>query len=338
MFRSMRSRIVGLALAAAFLLGGLAFAQPRVVVSIHPLFDLTQRIAGPDVEVTRLLPPGTSPHGFDPTPSVIAAVERADVLILVGGIDEWAHQLAPSGANGPEVFELLPLYDDLEALLPESHEEEGHDHAEEHGEDHGEEHAEGEHAHEEHAEDAHDGDHVHHHGGVNPHIWLDPVLMQTAANAIGQRLAQLDPAQADRYRANAADVVAQLRDLDAEIDRILAPVRGAPFVPFHDAWPYFAARYGLDLVLEIEPFPGREPSPRYLADVVEAIRSTGTIAVFSETQLADRPARVLAQEAGVTVRVLDPIGGTTGVEAYEDLLRYNARVIAEALAGSRDAP
>ena len=334
MHHSTRSISVRLALAAALLLGGIVLAQPRIVVSIHPLFDLTQRIAGPDVEVTRLLPPGASPHGFDPTPSVIAAVERADVLILIGGIDEWAHDLASTGANGPEVFELLPLFGDLSSLLPEDHDADEHA-AEEHAED---EHAEGDHAGDEHAEDGHAGENGHHHGGVNPHIWLDPVLMQTAANAIGERLAQLDPERADTYRANAADLVAQLRGLDGELELILAPVRGAPFVPFHDAWPYFAARYGLDLVLEIEPFPGREPSPRYLADVVEAIRSTGAAAVFSESQLADRPAQVLAQEAGVVVRVLDPIGGTTGRASYEELLRHNARVIAEALAGSGDAP
>ena len=328
--------IARLVLAAAVLLGGTALAQPRIVVSIHPLFDLTQRIAGPDAEVTRLLPPGASPHGFDPTPSVIAAVERADVVILVGGIDEWAHDLAPAGADGPEIFELLSLFDDLSSLLPESHDVEEDVHAEDEHPDVA--HSQEAHSEEEHAEDEHADEHAHHHGDVNPHIWLDPVLMQTAVNAIGERLAQLDPERADTYRANAADLVAQLRGLDGQLELTLAPVRGAPFVPFHDAWPYFAARYGLDLVLEIEPFPGREPSPRYLADVVAAIRSTEAVAVFSETQLADRPAQVLAQEAGVVVRVLDPIGGTTGVGSYEELLRHNARVIAEALAGSGDAP
>lgn len=324
MSRSTLRSLARLAVAAAALLGGLALAQPRVAVSIHPLFDLTQRIVGPDVEVTRLLPPGASPHGFDPTPSVVAAVERSDLVILVGGVDEWAHDLVPSGADAPDVFELLPLFDDLETLLPEDHDRVERDPAHEE-DDHGEEHAEDEHA-------------GHEHGDVNPHIWLDPVLMQTAVNAIGERLAQLDPERGDRYRANAADLVVQLRGLDGELGLILAPVRGAPFVPFHDAWPYFAARYGLDLVLEIEPFPGREPSPRYLAEVVEAIRQTGAAAVFSETQLADRPARVLAQEAGVAVRVLDPIGGTAGRESYVELLRHNARVIAEALAGTGDTP
>lgn len=292
------------ALTALLAVAGVAWSQPRIVVSIHPIYDLTQRIAGPDANVVRLLPPGTSPHGFDPTPSVVADVERADLLVLVGGIDEWAHGLTPGGDGGPVVFELLPLFVDLEALLTSAADHDDREAGEE-----------------EHAD----------HGGVNPHIWLDPVLMERAVMAIGEQLAQLDPDRADRYRANAADLAAGLRALNDELTVILDPVRGAPFVPFHDAWPYFAARYGLDLVLEIEPFPGREPSPRYLADVVATIRSTGARAVFSETQLADRPARVIAQEAGVAVLALDPIGGTPGLSTYEELLRHNARIVAEGL-------
>jgi len=117
---------------------------------------------------------------------------------------------------------------------------------------------------------------------------------------------------------------------------MLAPVRGAPFVPFHDAWPYFAAHFGLDLVVEIEPFPGREPSAGELAEVIDTIARAGAVAVFSEVQLPERPARVLADEAGVRLGVLDPIGGAPGRRGYAELLRYNAAEILATLRPDAD--
>lgn len=319
--------LVRMAAISLFVAGcAVAAAQPRIVVSIHPYFDLTQRIAGPEATVVRLLPPGASPHGFDPTPSVVAEIEGADLVVINGGIDEWVLDLVAQGTDAPSVLELLPLYVGLDEIVAAEHAEEHADeHADEHTEREGAEHAgeEEDHVH----EDAHE----HAHEGVNAHIWLDPVLMEQAVGSIAVRLAELDPDRADTYRQNAAVLVEELRALHGSLQLILAPARGAPFIPFHDAWPYFAARYELDLVMEIEPFPGREPGPRYLAEVVGAIRSSGAPAIFAEAQLGDRPAQVIADEAGVQVRTLDPIGGVAGRMSYEELLRYNAEILAEAL-------
>ncbi len=172
---------------------------------------------------------------------------------------------------------------------------------------------------------------------VNSHVWLDPAHMRTIVGAIGERLSELDPARADAIAARTAAYLAELDALDAEIASMLAPVAGAPFVPFHDAWPYFAAHYGLDLIVEIEPFPGREPTARELAQAIDLIDRAGATAVFSEVQLPERPARVLADEAGVSLGVLDPIGGAPGRRSYGELLRYNAAVILEALRPDADA-
>lgn len=311
----LRTIVRTLAISIAVGWAGIAVAQPRIAVTIHPYFDLTQRIAGSDAHVVRLLPPGASTHTFDPPPSVVAELERADLVILNGGVDEWALGFVGTGGSSPSVLELLPLYVGFEDLvMPGGHEgQAGYDTHPEHEE----------------LEDvAHDGPVLE---GVNPHIWLDPVLMEQAVEAIAARLAELDPERAETYLRNAAAVVSELRALDAELRLVLAPVRGAPFIPFHDAWPYFSARYGLDLVLEIEPFPGREPGPRYLASVLESIRSSGARAIFAEAQLGERPARVIAAEAGVNVATLDPIGGVEGRMSYEELLRYNAHTIVEAL-------
>ncbi|MEJ2667013.1 MAG: metal ABC transporter substrate-binding protein [Deinococcales bacterium] len=165
--------------------------------------------------------------------------------------------------------------------------------------------------------------------GTNPHIWLDPKLMEQAVPVMVDALAAVDPADRATFEANGASLIASLEALDRELAAELAPLRGQAFVPFHDAWPYFARHYGLDLIASIEPSPGREPSPRHIAAAVAEIRKSGTRAVFGERQLNPRPAEVVAQAAGVRLALLDPIGDTG--ESYQDLMRANVATIVHAL-------
>ncbi|MDZ7707179.1 MAG: metal ABC transporter substrate-binding protein [Trueperaceae bacterium] len=318
-----------------------AHAQPRVVVSIEPYRDAVQRLLGDDATVEVLLPPGASPHAYDPTPRQVAGLADADLVIVNGGLDGWVLAMVDALGGDVPVFvaiESLPLSE----LVAGDHEHD-HDHADDEqrrraDEDHAdEEHADEEHADEEHAEEDR-ADVPASYGDVNPHVWLDPGHMRTIVAAIAERLSELDPARADAIAQRSATYLAELDALDTEIARTLAPVAGAPFVPFHDAWPYFAAHFGLDLIVEIEPFPGREPTARELADAIDTIQRAGAAAVFSEVQLAERAARVLADEAGVRLGVLDPIGGAPGRRSYAELLRYNAAVILEALRPDADRP
>ena len=287
------------ALLLAVLLG-LAAARPSVVVSIHPLFDLVRQIAGDDAEVIRVLAPGASPHTFDPTPRDVARLVSADLVVMNGGLDLWLRNLMEaSGARAPivELLGLAPVRRALAEGFPDLV-----------------------------AVDA-DGATI----GINPHVWLDPLVMAAAVPELAEALASVDPSAAGRYRERAAALAAELEALHAELEATLRPVAGAAFVPFHDAWPYFAARYGLDLIVEIEPFPGREPSPAYLREALRLIRGSGARVIFSEAQLQRRPAEVVAAEAGVALAELDPLGGLPGRERYQELLRWNAAVLLEGL-------
>ncbi|MFA5594048.1 MAG: metal ABC transporter substrate-binding protein [Trueperaceae bacterium] len=288
----------------------------QVVVSIQPYQDIVKRVAGNRATVSTILPPGASPHSFDPTPSQAARIARADLVIMTGGLDLWLVRLVEATAPGTPV---LTIIDAIDFSPLEGHEHANdHDHAE-HGADDHDDHAE----HEEHDRSP---------LGINSHIWLDPVLMLQAVDAIAAALTELDPAGADVYAANAATTRTELVELDAQLRELLAPVAGAPFVPFHDAWVYFAERYGLNIVVTLEPFPGREPSPRYVAEAVRDVISSGARAIFAERQLGSRSADVVAQSAGVAVAVLDPLGGEPGPVTYEALLLWNAAVIVAALA------
>lgn len=296
--------------------GALAWAQPTVVTSIHPLYTVTQDIAGEHAEVVRLLPPGASPHTFDPSPRDVAQLEEADLLVMNGVLDEWLVEMSEAVNADAPLFELVA---ELE-FEPVG----GHD--EEHGE-----HEEGEPEDEAHGDEESENEDAHDHGGVNPHLWLDASLMAQAAPLIAAQLAEVDPENAEAYRANGERLAAELTALDAELRETLEPVAGAAFVPFHDAWPYFARHYGLDLVVEIEPAPGREPSPAYVAEALELIADSGAEAIFSEVQLSPRPAEVVAESADLPLYLLDPVGGGAETGSYAELMRYNARTILEAL-------
>lgn len=280
-----------------------AGAQPlRVVVSIQPWADLVARVGGDLVAIETLLPAGASPHAFEPTPSQAMTLASADLVVLNGGLDSWLSRLLDAVA--PDV-ERLVLMDVLQFVPLQ-----GHDHADEGS--------------------AHDDAELE---AANPHIWLDPVIAGQAVRQLEERLSSLLPANAEELHARAEALVAQIAELDQELATQLAGVSDEPFVPFHDAWAYFARRYGLDLVATLEPFPGREPSVRYVAETILTIRDSGARVIFDERQLGGRTARVVAESGGLKVVTLDPIGGPPGPEGYVELLRYNAELIADALSG-----
>ena len=157
-----------------------------------------------------------------------------------------------------------------------------------------------------HAEKA--GAHETHLAG-NPHIWLDPVLAQDICRKIAAAFIQADPGHRAQYEANLKNYLAALDELNREIEQHAQTWRLRDFVSFHPSFSYFARRYNLHEVGTIEAAPGREPTPRHLQNLVAAIRRYGIKVVFAEPQLNPRVAEVIAQEAGVKVLRLDPMGG-----------------------------
>jgi ABC-type Zn uptake system ZnuABC Zn-binding protein ZnuA len=122
-----------------------------------------------------------------------------------------------------------------------------------------------------------------------------------------------------------------LNALHASIDTRSKGWTKKTIVTFHGSMGYFADRYGLKIAAVIEPFPGKEPTPRYIKDVLGAIQRSQASALFSEPQLDKKPAQVIADQAKLPLFELDPVGGSAGVESYEKLLTHNADVLDKAL-------
>ncbi len=245
--------------------------RPLVLVSIPPQTWLVERLAGERVAVLELVPPGASPHAYDPTPRQLTAAAGAALWFTVGATMEQALQ--------PKLQRMLP---DLR-IVPTADEAVGrpagagpHD-----------------------AGRDHDGEHEH-----DPHVWLDPLMAADAAARMADALSRLDPAGAAHYAERLAALQRELAELDRELAATLAPVRGGELLVMHPAFGWFAARYGLTQTAVEQG--GQSPSPRHLAAILERARARGVRTLFLQPQTSPDQARTVAREAGFTVGVLDP--------------------------------
>lgn len=302
--------------------GPLADKLP-VVASILPLGDFCNQIGGDRVEVQVLVPPGASPHTFEPSPSLVARAAQARVFVYIGaGMEPWAERLlASKGAPHLAVVEAthgVSLIQEVEA-----------------------------HAHEEKAQSGHllgkeaqerstgivPGEKAdHHHGVGNPHVWLDPVIAQDISRSICRAFIQVDPEHETFYQGNLSRFLGQLQELHRDIEKSVSGFKIREYVCFHPAWTYFSNRYGLREVGVIEPSPGREPAPRHIQRIVNAIRKYKIEVIFAEPQLSPRVAEVIAKEAGVKVLMLDPLGGRPPYGSdYLKMMRYNLSALEKAM-------
>lgn len=279
-------------------------ARLLVVTSLPVFASLVQAVGGDLVEVSALLPPGTDPHTYQPSPRDVEKLARAQLVVYNGGdLDPWMARQIEAAASGSRV---LALAEGLQPPPQVAHEEEA-------------------------IQGTPVEDHEH---TVNPHFWLDPDYAITYVQRIAAALEELDPAHADTYRANAERYIADIRTFDAWARQQIAtiPPERRKLVTFHDAFPYFAAHYGLELVGVVVLSPGREPSPQEIARLVERIRSEGVPAIFVEPQFNPKLAETIAREAGVKVLTLYSDAAPAGMD-YLAMMRANVTNVVEGLRG-----
>lgn len=270
----------------------------RVVVSIPALEGLVRPLVPPNADVRVLISPGRSEHGFEPTPQDIVTLEQADLVVLIGlgletSIDAPLRRRPRAWRHEARLGEILGI------------EASGRDHGHAHDHDH----------------DAH-ADHDH---AVDPHVWLDPVLVRQALPAIA-RLARV--ACGESELGDAASIDAALEGLLSRVDAVdasyragLEPFKGRAIITHHAAFGRLAERYGLRVVEVIRPIEGAEPTPAELAAVVDAISRENVGAIFVEPQFDARDARQIAERAGVAVGTLDPLGTGDWFAMMESNLR-----------------
>lgn len=288
----------------------------RVVVTLPPFDGLLRPLLPPDATVRVLIPPGRSEHGYEPSVEDVLALEQADVVVLVGMGLEASVDAALRKRPRPYRHEAR-----LGAMLnlEDSHGGHGHDvHA--HNDDH-------DHDHHKHADetstsqhDAHDHAHV-----VDPHVWLDPILvkqfMPEIARLVKTSVAEGGLGDPSAVDASLATVLARVEEIDAAYQSALVPHSGRAIITHHAAFGRLADRYGLRVVEVIRPVEGAEPTPANIAQVSEAIAREGVRAIFVEPQFDARGARLIAEQTGVKLGTLDPLGSGDWFAMMESNLR-----------------
>ena len=171
--------------------------------------------------------------------------------------------------------------------------------------------------------------------GPNPHLWMDVAYAKLYAGRIADALVAADPAHEAGYRERAAAYGARLDELDTWVRGQIASVPEAnrKVVTMHDAFPYYARAYGLEVVGVAVGAPGQDPSAAEITALVEAIRETGVKAVFAEDQFSPKLVEALASETGTTVvaDLFDDSLGDPPVTSYEQLIRWDTERIVDAL-------
>ena len=347
----MRGGLRGLALLAAVVLGAAACgggdgpvydenvpvtaeSETVILATTSILGDIVRNVAGERARVDVLMPAGIDPHEFEPSIEQVNSLYKVNLVVANGmrleeGMTEVLDIAVSEGVN---LFELGTAAVGAGGLAGEDHEED-HDEGEHEGEaDHDEGHDEGEHEGE--------ADHEHEHGGVDPHFWLDPILVAEGALALGERLTPFDGSE--EWRAQAQAYADQMTALDAEIREILAvvPPSQRKLITNHDAFGYFAQRYGFEVLATVIPSTSSlaEPSSAHLAELVELIVEQGVPAIFVENDAAEGVAEAVAAEVGaeevLVVELYAPWLGEpgSGADTLAGMLRVNAQRIAEALA------
>jgi zinc/manganese transport system substrate-binding protein len=178
--------------------------------------------------------------------------------------------------------------------------------------------------------------------GADPHLWTDPVRMAAAATALGARLAELPGVDTGRLGSQVSRYVAELADLDREIEQIVSAIPAADrkLVTNHEVFAYFADRYGFEVVGAVVPSltTDAEPSARDVEELAELMRAEGVRALFAETTQSTRLAEALADQVGDDVQVIELYAESlgepgSGAETYSGMMRLNARLVATALGG-----
>lgn len=292
---------------------------PTIVTSVYPFQFVAERIAGPEATVTNLTEPGVEPHDLELTPRQVGSLVDAGLIVYEKGFQPAVDE-AVSQSGNERAFDttsgvpLEPVYavdgnGAVEGNGAAEEPEAGHDHGP--GDAHG-----------------HDQE-----GGLDPHVWLDPTKLSIIANAVAERLADIDPAGADRYRANAKRLATELARLDEDFRSGLTGCVRTEFITSHTAFGYLARRYRLTQIGISGLSPDAEPSPARIAEIQREAREHRVTTIFTETLVSPAVAEAVAGDLGLTTAVLDPIEGLTAESEGRDyfaIMRANLAALERA--------
>ena len=281
----------------------------RVVTTVSPITSLVENVGGSRIRLQGIIPEGVNSHTFEPAPSVAQVMSEADLVVLNGlFLEEPSLEMAKANKKPGAV--ILELADQAisrdEWVFDFSFPEAG--------------------------------------GHPNPHLWTSPVLALKYAELIRDELTTLDGDNADYYNDNYEKLKVRLEDLDRRISDAVGtiPQENRRLLTYHDSFPFFGSRYGLEIVGAVQPSDFTEPSARDVAGLIDQVRETGVPAIFGSEVFPSPVMEQIAKEGGARfVDQLrdDDLPGSHGDprHSYMGMMLTNVEVIVTALGGNAEA-
>ena len=298
-----------------------------VSTSFYPIQYLAEAIGGPLVKVSTVTPSNVEPHDFELSGKETAELSKADLIAYVPGFQPSLDKAVKEVGSGPTVVDLSKPAN----LVHHEGVEEEHEHSEEasasatdaasavataqSSEAGHDDHGHAEHSQAEGGED-HDGD-------LDPHFWLDPQRMIKVAETLESSFAQVDPANANDYKAGLDKLKTALTNLDTQYTKGLSSCQHNTFITSHAAFGYLADRYKLTQASISGIDPETEPSPAEMANIKSVVQSTGVKTIFTEELVSDAPAKAIAAETGAETSVLSPLESKPERGDYTDAMTTN---------------
>lgn len=250
----------------------------QVAASFYPMAEFARNVGGDKAEVFALVPDGAEAHDWEPSPSDLSRLGKAQVFVYNGVVEPWAKQ-ALTALSERKILAVqtgLGLYE----RAGEAHEEEHHHH-----------------------------DHGCTHGKQDPHVWISPKKAIKQVERITAVLCEADVKNAKYYQDNSAKYVEQLKALDIQLTNLAKNAPRKVFVTAHAAFGHLADDYGLKQLAVNGLSPHAEPTPADLQRLIKVVQEENVRYVFFETLTDPKLAKLVADETGAEISVLDPLEG-----------------------------
>lgn len=258
------------------ILFSLAYAKPNIVVSIPPQKTFVQKIAKDKAEITVMVEPGNSPHSYEPKPSQMVSISKADLYFSIGVEFEevWLDRFT---SQNPKL-KIANMNHEVPKIPMTAHQHKSAHHTPQH----------------------------HHRDTTDPHTWTSPKNVAIMAKNIYQTLAQIDPENEPFYKSNLDIFIKEIQNTDAQIKNALKEVKPkSKFMVFHPSWGYFAHEYDLvQLAVEIE---GKNPKPKEIIDIIKEAKEEKVRVIFAQPEFSDKSAQIIAKETNTLVKKISPL-------------------------------
>lgn len=255
----------------------------KVAASFFPLYEFARNVGGNKAEVYSFLPIGEEPHSWEPSIQQIEKVKRTKIFIYNGaGMEAYVSNFISSGEFSNVTF--VKATEGISLIKADSVENDKEILAE---------------------------------GGLDPHVWNDPIYAEQEVINIKNAMKKADPANSQYYEDNAKVYLTKLAELDSSIKSGLSNCKKDTFISFHNAFNYFSNRYGIHDVWISGMAPESDVPPQDIQKIIQVAKNKNAKVIFSEDLVDPRLANTLADEVGAQVMILSPLEGINQTELQE---------------------